>query len=318
VANDDIGPSLYISEQPLRQLFAGAFGAGERRGRLRGRNVLVVGAGQRPTPHPETTIGNGRAMSILFAREGANVACADADAASAHSTVDMVTAVGGTAIALEADVTEPAAIERMFDDAQRAFGEADSAANNSGGSYSGTPYSGTIDAVVANVGIASGRNLVTESPETWDQVMNVNLRAHMLIGQRALRSLSPGGAILFISSLASMSPAGRNPAYEASKAALSALCRAVALEGQTRGIRANALAPGLLDTPMGRAASDRQPARAARPLPFGRQGTAWEMAYVALFLISTEASYVNAQTVFVDGGLGSGVVLAPSASEQRP
>ncbi|HME06440.1 MAG TPA: SDR family oxidoreductase, partial [Bryobacteraceae bacterium] len=168
---------------------------------------------------------------------------------------------------------------------------------------------GELDAVVANIGIGSGRNLKTETAETWDQVMQVNVRAHMLIGQRALVSLSEGGAVLLISSLAAERPTGRNPSYETSKAALSALCRAIALEGQPRGIRANTLAPGLLDTPMGRAASERSPSRAAAALPFGRQGTAWEMAYAALFLISKEASYVNAQTLFVDGGLGCGVVL---------
>jgi NAD(P)-dependent dehydrogenase (short-subunit alcohol dehydrogenase family) len=228
-------------------------------------------------------------MSVLFAKEGALVACADLDLASAQSTVDLISAAGGRAVAIETDVAKPGQIKSMFDQTEQSLG--------------------ALDAVVANVGIASGKNLMTETAETWDQVLNVNLRAHMLTGQRALNSLSPGGAILLVSSLASLSPTGRNPAYEASKAALAALCRALALEGQSRGIRANALAPGLLDTPMGRAASARTPSRATRPLPFGRQGTAWEMAYAALFLISRESSYVNAQTIFVDGGLGSGVVI---------
>jgi NAD(P)-dependent dehydrogenase (short-subunit alcohol dehydrogenase family) len=277
------------SEDPFRQVFPSSLGFQEGRGRLAGRRVLIVGAGQRPTPDPASTIGNGRAMSLLFAREGAEVVCADCRIDGAQDTVNLVLASGGRAYAVEADVSDPAAVQRMFDRSLEIMG--------------------WLDAVVANVGIASGNNLISETPEDWDRVLNVNLRAHMLIGQGGLAAIPPGGAILFISSLAAQSPAGKNPAYEASKAALSALCRAVALEGQTRGLRANALAPGLLDTPMGRAATERQPLRAARPLPFGRQGTAWEMAYVALFLISTEASYVNAQTIFVDGGLGSGVVL---------
>jgi len=293
------------SEQPSRQIFAPGLGIAAGRGRLAGGNVLVVGAGQRPTPDPETTIGNGRAMSLLFAREGACIACADSDLETAQATVDLISSEDGHALAIQADVSDPAGIEQMFAEAKRGFFQFDFLHKRQS-----ALGSGHIDAVVANVGIASGRNLINESPETWDRVMNVNLRAHMLIAQQALRALPDGGAIVFISSLAAVSPAGRNPAYEASKAALSALCRAVALEGQPRGIRANALAPGLLDTPMGRVASQRQPSRAARPLPFGRQGTAWEMAYAALFLISTEASYVNAQTIFVDGGLGSGVALS--------
>ncbi|HWX54186.1 MAG TPA: SDR family oxidoreductase [Verrucomicrobiae bacterium] len=277
------------AEDALRQLFDTSLGLDQGRGRLKGRKVLVAGAGQRSTPDPESTIGNGRAMSILFAKEGGLVGCADIDVAAAQSTVDLIAAAGGRAVAIAADVAKPEEIHSMFDQAEQSLG--------------------VLDAVVANVGIANGKNLMTETSETWDQVLNINLRAHMLIGQRALSSLSPGGAILLISSLASVSPTGRNPAYEASKAALSALCRAQALEGQARGIRANALAPGLLDTPMGRAASARSPSRATRPLPFGRQGTAWEMAYAALFLISRESSYVNAQTIFVDGGLGSGVAI---------
>lgn len=274
---------------PLHQLFDTSLGFAPGRERLQGLKVLVVGAGQRSTPDPESTIGNGRAMSILFAKEGALVACADLDVASAQSTVDLIAAAGGRAVAIKADVARPEEIQSMYGQAEQSLG--------------------VLDAVVVNVGIANGKNLMTETAETWDQVMNVNLRAHMLTGQRALNSLAPGGAILLISSLASVSPSGRNPAYEASKAALAALCRALALEGQFRGIRANALAPGLLDTPMGRAASARTPSRATRPLPFCRQGTAWEMAYAALFLISRESSYVNAQTIFVDGGLGSGVAV---------
>ncbi|HEY6334077.1 MAG TPA: SDR family oxidoreductase [Blastocatellia bacterium] len=287
---DESGLPRIPLEDPFRQLFCSSSGFQEGRGRLIGRRVLIVGAGQRPTPDPVPTIGNGRAMSLLFVREGAEVICADSRIDSAQDTVDLVLASGGQARAVEADVSDPLAIQRMFDRSLEIMG--------------------SLDAVLVNVGIASGNSLVSETADDWDRVLNVNLRAHMLIGQRGLSAITPGGAILFISSLAAQSPAGKNPAYEASKAALSALCRAVALEGQVRGIRANALAPGLLDTPMGRAASERQPSRAARPLPFGRQGTAWEMAYVALFLISTEASYVNAQTIFVDGGLGSGVAMA--------
>jgi NAD(P)-dependent dehydrogenase (short-subunit alcohol dehydrogenase family) len=274
---------------PLRQLFAPALGREPGHGRLAGRSVLILGAGQRANDDADA-LGNGRAMSLLFAREGAAVACADRDASPAADTVRRVQAEGGRAIALTADAHDPASAERVFEEAEAALGP--------------------ITGVVANVGIANGRNLANESADTWDDVMAVNVRAHMLLVQQGLKRMPAGSAMLLISSLASTSPAGRNPAYETSKAALAALCRAGALEGQKAGIRVNAIAPGLLDTPMGRAASARSPARAARPLPFGRQGTAWELAYTALFLLSHESSYVNAQTVFMDGGLGSGVALA--------
>lgn len=277
-----------LQESPAIQLFDTSLGKAPGKGRLANRTVMIVGAGQRATEDPSTTIGNGRAMSLLFAREGATVLCVDRDEESVATTARLVTAEGGRAHVIVADVASPESIQAMFRQAEAAAGR--------------------MDVIVANVGIASGRNLMDETPDTWDGVMSVNLRAHMLIAQRGLASMPAGGVILFVSSAASVSPLGRNPAYEASKAALSALTRATAVEGQSRGIRANAIAPGLLDTPMGRAASARNPARATRPVPFGRQGTAWEMAYTALFLVSTESSYVNAQTLFVDGGANANVV----------
>ncbi len=234
------------------------------RGRLAGAKVLVVGAGQRSEGDDEP-VGNGRAISLVCAREGAHVTCVDRDRESAERTAALIRESGGSATAVEADVSKPEEITRLMSAADELTG------------------------VVMNVGISRGLSLAQETAESWDAVMSVNLRAHMLVTQASLRRLQPGGSILLISSLA----------------ALSALVRAAALDGQERGVRVNALAPGVIDTPMGRAATARRPARTAGSLPFGRQGTAWEVAYAALFLISPEASYVNAQTIYVDGGLGS-------------
>jgi NAD(P)-dependent dehydrogenase (short-subunit alcohol dehydrogenase family) len=109
-----------------------------------------------------------------------------------------------------------------------------------------------------------------------------------------------------MSSLAAHRNTGRNPAYESSKAAQVALARAIAVAGEPKAIRCNAVCPGLMDTPMGRDASRRRPNR-AMAVPFGRQGTGWEVAYASLFLISRESSYVNATSLLVDGGLAVGV-----------
>jgi len=278
-----------LQQDPVKQLWDTSIGAAPGRGRLEGRRILVIGAGQRATPEPSTTIGNGRAMSMLFAREGAAVACADMDLASAEETAAMIAAdSGGKTAVIQADVSKAAEIKAMFDSAKAGLGG--------------------LDGVVCNVGISIGRKIHDETQETWNHVVNVNLTSHMLSAQRALEDMDAGGAIVFISSGASVSPLGGNPAYEASKAALSALARSVAKAGQERGVRANVLAPGLLDTPMGRAATARNPARGTRPVPFGRQGTGWEMAYAVLFLISHEASYVNAQTILLDGGANSNIV----------
>ena len=274
--------------EPRRHMGDAALGRLAACDRLKGRRLLIVGAGQRACDDPKA-LGNGRAISLLLAREGAALACADRDEASAAETVARVRAEGGTAFVVVADITAPAAVAAMLRNAVDALGG--------------------LDGVVVNAGISFGRRLTEETVEAWDEVMAVNLRAPMLIARDSLPLLTPGAAMVLVSSLASVHPGGRSPAYESSKAGLAALVRATALEGQARGIRVNAVAPGLIDTPMGRAASARNEQRTALPLPFGRQGTAWELAHAVLFLMGPEASYVNAQTLFVDGGLGQQVTL---------
>ncbi|RPI11090.1 MAG: SDR family oxidoreductase, partial [Actinobacteria bacterium] len=108
---------------------------------------------------------------------------------------------------------------------------------------------------------------------------------------------------VFISSVAGITSGSQLPAYDASKAALGGLMRHVAREGARRGIRANVVAPGLVDTPLGRLASAGRPSRTRAPVPFGRQATAWEVAYAVLFFISDESVYVTGQILAVDSGL---------------
>ncbi len=121
----------------------------------------------------------------------------------------------------------------------------------------------------------------------------------------ALQVLDPGSAIVFIGSAASLRAATGIPAYDASKAALPGICRQVAREGMARGIRANLVVPSLVDTPLGREASRLNPGRTERSLPFGRQATAWEVAYATVWLLSEESSYVNAHPLVLDGGATS-------------
>jgi NAD(P)-dependent dehydrogenase (short-subunit alcohol dehydrogenase family) len=265
---------------------ASAEGRGEApgRGRLEDRRILVVGGGQEEHGLEDPPIGNGRAMSILFGREGANVAVADLNEASAEATAERVRAEGATAEVIAADAADEAASVAMFE----------SAANTLGG----------LDGVVMNVGIGAGFAIRGTSGEEWDRVMAVNLRSHFLGCKNALATMEEGGAIVLMGSIAATQVMPW-PAYAASKAALESLCRQVAVEGAPR-IRTNLLHPGLIDTSLGRLASQVSPLRDQVRIPAGREGTGWEIAYGALFLLSGESSYMTGQTLIVDGGLTIG------------
>jgi len=162
---------------------------------------------------------------------------------------------------------------------------------------------GGLDGLVFNVGIGAGMWLDGSTPEVWDRVLTVNLRGAMLTLRAALPVLGSGASIVLISSIASMRAGSRLPSYDASKAALGGLMRHAGIEGERRGIRVNIVAPGLMDTSIGREATRGRPSRAKTPVPLGRQGTGWETAYAALFLLSDEAAYVTGQTLAVDGGM---------------
>jgi NAD(P)-dependent dehydrogenase (short-subunit alcohol dehydrogenase family) len=261
---------------------AEATGSAPGRGRLTGRRILVVGAGTRPSPDPNAPIGNGRAISVLAAREGASVVCADRDREAADVTARLARAEGAAAEVLVADVADPLVCAELVADSVTALGG--------------------LDGLVLNVGFGLGRGMTGTTAQQWDETFAVNTRAHFLIAAAALPVLDPRSAIVFISSAASLRAATGIPSYDASKAALLGICRQAAREGMARFIRANLVVPSLVDTPLGREASSRNPARTARRLPYGRQATAWEVAYATIWLLSHESSYVNAQPVLLDGG----------------
>ena len=252
--------------------------------RLAGRKILVVGGGQENYGIEDPPVGNGRAMSVLFAREGAAVAVADLNETTAEATAELVRAEDATAVSIAADASDEDDVARMIDEARSGLGG--------------------LDGIVLNVGVAGGLGLQGTTVEDWDRVMAVNARGHFLGLKHGLPALADGGSIVLTGSLASRETMP-SPAYAASKGALESLVRNGAVEGAP-SVRVNLLIPGLIDTPLGRLATRLAPQRAEVHIPLGRQGTASEVAYAALFLMSDESSYMTGQSLVVDGGLGVG------------
>ena len=249
--------------------------------RLAGKVAIVTGAGSRAEG-----IGNGRAAAVLFAREGARVLCVDRDVAAAEATVAMIKQEGGEAAAFAADVTRRADGEAMVADAERRWGK--------------------LDVLDNNVGIGGRGTVVDVDEAEWDQVMRVNVTGMMLACKAAIPAMirAGGGAIVNISSISALRPRGLTP-YSASKGAVIALTRAMAIDHAAQGIRVNCIAPGPVYTPMVYAAgmSPELRDRRRRASPLGIEGTGWDIGHAALYLVSDEARYVTGVVLPVDGGV---------------
>lgn len=259
-------------------------------GRLQGKVALVVGAGS-----SGTDISNGSACALLFAREGARVVCVDRSLAAAQDTVARIRAEGleGVATAFEADVRDAPRIQALVDDTLQRHGR--------------------IDVLHHNVGIEEFGELTQVSEDSWDRVHAINLKGPMLTARAVVPHMiaQGGGSIVNISSIASRkwSPM-QFLSYSTSKAALNHMTRVVARQYAPHHVRCNVILPGLIDTPHAANLTTgddaaRQRAREARHArcPMGHQGTAWDVAYAALFLASDESKYVTGIELIVDGGL---------------
>jgi NAD(P)-dependent dehydrogenase (short-subunit alcohol dehydrogenase family) len=260
-------------------------------GRLAGKTAIVVGAGQTPGE----TIGNGKASALLFAREGARVLCVDRVLERAAQTVAEIDAEGGTAVAYRADITDPDQAAAVIEAGQGAWGE-------------------RIDILLNNVGVGGNGDGPAHlaSEDAWDHIYAVNIKGMWLTIKAAVPVMRAqgGGSIVNISSIASYM-GGNMIAYETTKAAVNRLTTSVAASNARHNVRCNAIAPGLMDTPMavsgiaaaaGQTTAQVRAGRDAR-VPRGRMGTAWDTAYAALFLACDEAGFITGAVLPVDGGM---------------
>jgi NAD(P)-dependent dehydrogenase (short-subunit alcohol dehydrogenase family) len=264
-------------------------------GRLQGKTAIIVGAGQ----SAGETIGNGRAMAVLFAREGAQVLCVDRDLASAAETVAMIANEGGSAAPFQADVSHDAGCAAVIAEAKARWER--------------------IDILVNNVGIGGGGDGPAHraAEQAFDRILNVNLKSAWMTIKHAVPIMREqgGGSIINISSLASLA-GGNQVAYEVSKAGMNRLTTSVANANASHGVRCNAVLPGLMDTPMaisgiaaaiGSTTSAVRETRNARVPLRGKMGTAWDTAHAALFLASDEANFITGVLLPVDGGMSARV-----------
>lgn len=262
-------------------------------GRLAGKVALVVGAG---------SIGadwsNGRATAVAYGREGATVVCVDKNGDSAAETAELVRREGARALALEADVCQEENVRRIVADTLAHYG--------------------AIDVLHNNVGLALLGGPVDISMEDWQRSLDLNIGYMFLTVRHVLPVMERQGrgSIINISSIASIRWLGTAYiGYAAFKAAVNQFTQAIALQYARKGIRANAILPGMMDTPAARvalrndAASEEElVARRHAASPTGAMGTAWDIAWASVYLACDESRYVNGVLLPVDGGMTCKVV----------
>jgi NAD(P)-dependent dehydrogenase (short-subunit alcohol dehydrogenase family) len=256
--------------------------------RFTGKSVIVTGAAS----------GIGRASAMLFAAEGASVIAAD-KATTINDTVAAIAKAGGKAVALEMDAGNSADVKKLIDLALKTNGK--------------------IDVIYANAGISGGTpNIFEQTEEQWKTILQVNLIGPMLAIQiGAPHMIKQGhGAIVCTASVAGLRNGAGSPAYSASKAGVISLVSLAANNLAGSGVRVNGICPGLIETGMTKPVFDRAKERGTEDRigqlnALRRPGQPEEIAKVALFLASDDASYVNGQVLPVDGGLSSSLPIVP-------
>ncbi len=261
--------------------------------RLEGKVAIITGAGS-----VGPGIGNGKATAILFAREGASVMLVDNNLEAAEETENLINQEGGNCTAFRADVSKSSDCKSMADSCIETYGR--------------------IDILHNNVGIGGYGDPIETSEEEWDRIMTINLKSMFLTCKHVLPYMLKQryGSIINISSINAITITVPAVAYSTSKAGVIAFTREVAYKYADKGIRVNAILPGLIKTPMvaeyGKDAYggdiEKMWQKRDAMSPTGKQGESWDIAQAALFLASDESKYISGTHLIVDGSI-SGTML---------
>jgi len=243
--------------------------------RLQGKKAFITGAAQ----------GIGRSIALKMAKEGADIGIADVSFENAEKTAQEIRSTGVKSAAIRLDVSKQDDVTRAFQEFIKEFG--------------------ALDILVNNAGITRDNVILRMKEEDWDAVLNINLKGSFLCSKEAVKIMSKqrAGKIISISSVVAFMGNPGQANYSASKAGLIGLTKTIAKEYASRGIRANAVAPGFIQTAMTDVLSDTVKDEMKKAIPLGQFGTADDVANAVLFLSSAESDYITGQVIHVNGGM---------------
>ena len=254
-------------------------------GRLDGKVCLITGAGS----------GMGRLAAIRFGQEGAKVIACDVNLDAVKETAQMAEAAGGRALAVKADVSKEADVKEAVKAGVKAFGKLDVLYNNAG------------------IFPSADNSVVNTEEKVWDQVLAVNVKGVYLVCKHGIPELlaAGGGSVINVASFVALVGCSvPQDAYTASKGAVIALTKSLAVQFGPKGIRSNAICPGPIETPllMQLLSDEQKRQRRFVHIPMGRLGRAEELAKAALFLASDDSSFMTGASLIVDGGITAAYV----------